>query len=122
MKFSVVILCFNSQETIVSTIRAIERFSDDIHVVDSYSSDRTYDLAVSTGALVVRHRFVNYSAQRNWAIENLSMKYEWEFHLDADERVSDDLAIDLEKLLANGAPDDVNGFCVPRLVHFLGRP
>ena len=119
---SVVILTFNAEATIGATLASVAALSDDIHVVDSYSSDRTLEIVRAAGAKVVQHPFENYGAQRNWAIDTLAFKHEWQIHLDADERVTEALAAELAALFAAGPPADIAGYYVPRLVHFHGRP
>jgi len=119
MNVSVIILTFNSRETIQQTLDSARRITDDIHVVDSFSTDETVALATAAGARVVQHEFENYGAQRNWAIENLPLKYDWELHLDADERLSDELVAEIGRLNLSGR---IDGYFVPRLIHFLGRP
>ena len=72
---------------------------------------------------LVQHTFTNYSAQRNWAMEHVPLKYDWELHLDADERVSERLAADLSALKRERSAELlINGYCMPRLVQFMGRP
>lgn len=121
MNISVIILTFNSKDTISATLQSAARVSDDIHVVDSFSSDRTVDIVRDYGVHLVQHEFNNYGLQRNWAIENLSLKYDWELHLDADERLSDDLIIQLNSLKPS-FPEGIDGYYIPRLVYFMGRP
>ena len=118
---SVIILSFNSEETLAATLESAYRVSDDIHIVDSFSSDKTLEIADSYGAHVVQHEFVNYGAQRNWAIDNLRLKHNWELHLDADEKLSDDLIEELMNL-KNPLSVGVDGYFISRLVHFMGRP
>jgi len=122
MKFSVIILAYNSEATIVNTIESASRVSDDVHVVDSFSSDSTLALVGETRASLVQHEFTNYATQRNWAIDNLPLRYEWELHLDADERLSEELIGNLELLQQHEVSPRINGYCVARLVRFLGRP
>ena len=122
MMFSIIILTYNSETTIGTTIESALPLSDDIHVVDSYSSDRTCQIVRSHGIPVVQHAFQNYAAQRNWAIDFLPLTYGWQLHLDADERVSAPLAAELEELKRSEPPADIHGYCVPRLVRFMGRP
>lgn len=122
MKFSVIILTYNSEATIVNTIERASRVSDDVHVVDSFSSDGTLALVARTRASLVQHEFTNYATQRNWAIDNLPLRYEWELHLDADERLSEELIENLDLLQQHGASPRINGYYVARLVRFLGRP
>lgn len=118
MKPSVVILAFNSADTISATLAQAKEISDDIQVVDSFSSDATVALCRELGATVVQHAFENYGAQRNWAIDNLSLRYPWQLHLDADERLTPLLIASIRALPENPAQ---NGFLLARLVQFLGR-
>ena len=121
MGISFIILSFNSKETINATLQSACRVSDDVHIVDSFSTDNTLEIARRYGANIVQHEFENYSVQRNWAIDTLSLKYEWQLHLDADERLSDGLVEEMNSLKSL-LPENVNGYYIPRLVHFLGRP
>jgi glycosyltransferase involved in cell wall biosynthesis len=120
MRISVVVLTFNSELTIGKTLECAQSVSDDIHVVDSYSKDRTLQIAESYGARIVQHPFVHYGDQRNWAIDNLPFKYGWQLHLDADEFLSPALIAAIEALKKN-ATDETDGFYLPRLTRFLGR-
>jgi glycosyltransferase involved in cell wall biosynthesis len=117
---SVVVLTFNSELTIGKTLECARRVSDDIHVVDSYSTDGTLKIAESYGARIVQRPFVHYGDQRNWAIDNLAFKYGWQLHLDADEFLSPALIAEMEGLKQGGC-EDVDGFFIPRLTRFLGR-
>jgi glycosyltransferase involved in cell wall biosynthesis len=121
MGISVIILSFNSERTIAETIRSAAQVSDDIHVVDSFSTDRTLQILTELQAHTVQHEFDNYGAQRNWAIANLPLKYDWELHLDADERLDEVLIKKLQDLKDN-FPPNIHGYFIPRLVHFMGRP
>lgn len=121
MNLSVVILTYNSSATIRATIESARRVSDDVYVLDSFSSDDTCSIIEESGVRLVQHPFVNYAAQRNWAIENLPLHHQWELHLDADERLSDELIAELEQL-ASWQKGGIVGYHVRRLVHFLGRP
>ena len=120
MQISVVVLTFNSELTIGRTLQSARAVSDDIHVVDSYSTDDTVKIAHSHGAHVVQHPFVHYGEQRNWAIDNLPLKYGWQLHLDADEFLSPELIGEIACLKALPC-DEVDGFYIPRLTRFLGR-
>jgi glycosyltransferase involved in cell wall biosynthesis len=93
--------------------------SDDVHIVDSFSNDRTLDIARSFGAKISQHAFENYGAQRNWAISSLTLKYDWQLHLDADERLTPELRHEIMEL-KEGA--EISGFYLPRMMYFLGHP
>jgi glycosyltransferase involved in cell wall biosynthesis len=119
LKPSIVILTYNSELSLAETLRSVISLSDDIHIVDSFSTDRSVEIALCYGASVVTHAFENYGLQRNWAISSLPLKYKWQFHLDADERITPELRREIAIL---EDPNQVSGFYIPRLMHFLGRP
>jgi glycosyltransferase involved in cell wall biosynthesis len=118
MRPAVILLTFNSADTVGATLEQARRVSDEIFVVDSGSRDSTIEIARQVGATVVEHPFEHYGAQRNWAIDNLSITRPWQLHLDADELMDDAL---VGAILA--LPDDPphSGYFLPRYVKFLGR-
>jgi len=118
MRPTVILLSFNSEDTLGATLTRARQVSDEIFVVDSFSSDGTVALAESFGAKVVQHAFENYGAQRNWAIDNLPVTGKWQLHLDADEVMDDELVAAIQAL-----PEQTPhaGYFVPRYVKFLGR-
>lgn len=122
MSLSVIILTFNAEATIGATLASAARVSDDIHVVDSGSTDGTLAIVAASGATLVHHPFENYGAQRNWAIQTLALKHPWQLHLDADERLSEELVGAILELKARDFPGEPVGYFIPRLVHFLGSP
>ncbi|MBL8831696.1 MAG: glycosyltransferase family 2 protein [Rhodospirillales bacterium] len=118
---SVIVLTFNSAATIGATLDSLAGLTDDVHVVDSGSTDETRAIAAARGAKIVEHPFENYGAQRNWAIANLPLAHEWQLHLDADERLSPGLKEEIESILSHRIHDAIGGFYIPRLVRFQGR-
>lgn len=122
MNISVVILTFNSEATLANTLAAARQVSDDIHIVDSHSTDETAAIARRYSVNLVEHAFLNYSAQRNWATDHLPINREWELHLDADEQLSEELIAELKDLKRRDDPGIVDGYHIPRLIRFLGRP
>src|SRR5690349_189265 len=67
-------------------------FSDDVTVFDSCSTDGTVAVARSRGANVVERPFDNWSSHQNWGLANIAFKHPWVLYVDADERVTPDLA------------------------------
>jgi len=118
MRPTVILLSFNSEDTLGATLGRARQVSDEIFVVDSFSKDGTVALAESFGAKVVQHPFENYGAQRNWAIDNLPITGKWQLHLDADEVMDDELVAAIQSLPEETAHA---GYFVPRYVKFLGR-
>ncbi len=115
---TIIVLTFNSQSTIAETLRAASGLSDDIYIIDSFSSDSTLSIAESFSVTILQHPFLNYGAQRNWAIERVTGKYRWQLHLDADELLSNSLVDEIAAL-----PEEVNSiaFLIPRYLRFLGK-
>lgn len=118
MRPAVILLTFNSENTLAATLKSAAEVSDEIFVVDSFSSDRTAAIAHSFGATVIEHAFENYGAQRNWAIDYLPITRKWQLHLDADERMDRNLIAAIKAL-----PDepDHDGYFLARYLRFLGR-
>ena len=87
---SVLILTKNEQGDLPGCLASVS-WCDDIHVFDSYSTDRTVEIARGAGCVVTQRQFDNWSSHQNWALANLSFKYPWVLYIDADERVSADL-------------------------------
>jgi glycosyltransferase involved in cell wall biosynthesis len=115
---SVVILTVNEEVNIEACLASCAR-CDDVHVLDSGSTDRTVEIAERLGASVHRHAFESFGVQRNWAIDNVPLKHEWVFHLDADERFTPALWAALGDLLRDN-PSEA-GFFVPEKLMFMGR-
>jgi glycosyltransferase involved in cell wall biosynthesis len=92
---SVVILTFNEEINIGRCIESCASWCDDVHVLDSGSSDRTADIARELGATVHVNKFKSFGDQRNWAIDHIPCKYPWHFHLDADERFTPQLVAEI---------------------------
>ena len=92
-------------------------WADEVFVVDSYSHDRTVEIAQERGAHVVQHPFESYSRQKNWALDALPFRNEWVMILDADERVTPELRCEIESVLLNA---DCAGYYLNRRVIFLG--
>jgi glycosyltransferase involved in cell wall biosynthesis len=118
MRPAVILLSFNSEDTLGATIKSALEVSDAVYVIDSYSQDGTVALAMSLGATVVQHPFEHYGAQRNWAIDNLPILQPWQLHLDADECMDGELVTAIR-----GLPDETehSGYFVARYIRFLGR-
>jgi hypothetical protein len=92
-------------------------FCDQVVVVDSGSRDRTRELAAAAGALVVENPWPGFSAQRNVALDHATG--DWVLEIDADERVSPELAAELRAFLA--APPAVTMGAIPMRDVFLGK-
>ncbi|UCC94674.1 MAG: glycosyltransferase family 2 protein [Candidatus Omnitrophota bacterium] len=116
---SVIIITFNEQDNIKECIDSVYDWADEIFIVDSGSTDKTLSIAKQYTDKVYDHPFENYAVQRNWAQSRLPIRNEWIFHLDADERVSNELIAELKEVVC--AEAQVDGFMVARKTIFRGR-
>ena len=96
------------------------KWSDDIVVLDSFSSDHTVTIAEDMGARVVQRRFDNWSAHQNWALQHIPFKHPWVFYLDADERMPEELKNELLAIAHDSSRLPVAYYCGHRNM-FMGR-
>lgn len=117
---SIVILTKDEEANLPFALESISGLDADIYVVDSGSADRTAALAEAAGCTVIPHEFTTHSQQVNWALDNLPLKTDWVMRLDADERLTPELAAELRDTLPQLSAD-VTGLMVKRRVYFWGR-
>ncbi len=115
---SVVILTLQERINIEACLRSCA-WSDDVHVLDSGSTDGTVEAARRLGAQTHFNRFESFGKQRNWAIDHIPLKHEWVFHLDADERFTEPLVREMAEVLASG-PTEAGYFAANQMI-FMGR-
>lgn len=97
---SAVILTKNEEINIRRCLQSL-RWCPEIVVIDSGSTDQTIKLAESLGAAVFTHIQpppFKISAQRNWALENCSLRGDWVLFIDADEVIPEDLSVEIQRI------------------------
>lgn len=117
---TVLILTKDEEANLPHTLVSLRDLDPRIVVVDSGSSDRTVEVARRAGAEVIHHPFTSQADQVNWSIESLPFDTEWIMRLDADERVTPELAAELRTILP-AASSSTTAFEVKRRVYFWGR-
>jgi len=117
---SVIILTFNEEKHLARCLQSLQSFTDQIFIVDSFSTDRTVEIAQSMGAVVVQNAWVNYATQFNFGIANTPFKTGWLMRMDADEYVLPELAHEITQRLPTLAAD-ISGIYVKRRVMFFNR-
>jgi glycosyltransferase involved in cell wall biosynthesis len=115
-KISAYILTYNEAEKIEAAVSSV-LWADEVVVVDSFSVDRTGQVARSLGARVVDVQFKGFGDLRNRAIEVCN--FDWIFSLDADERCTEAVRDEILALLADSPPHDI--YMVPRRSYMMGR-
>lgn len=117
---SVIILTYNEEANLPVCLASLQALDAEIFIVDSGSTDKTVEIAVSAGCHLVQHSFENQAQQLNWALENLPITTPWIMRLDADERVTPELTQELKRTLPQTS-DTITGYQVKRRVFFMGR-
>jgi len=115
-RLSVVMICYNEEEILEESLVAV-KWADEIVVVDSFSTDRTCEIARRYTEAVFQHPWQGYGRQKNLALGYASCP--WVLSLDADEVVSPALAREIQSLLARGP--GYAGYMMPRMTYYLGR-
>lgn len=112
---SVVIITKNEENFIEDAVKSAQ-FADEVIVLDSYSTDRTCEIATKHGAVVSQQKWKGFGEQKNTAVSLASN--DWVFVLDSDERITEDLQNEIARILINPAFD---AYQVARLNHFFGK-
>ena len=99
-KISALIITKNEEDMIADCIRSVS-FCDEIIVVDTASTDRTREIAAKLGATVYEFIADDFAKRRNFAKQKATG--DWLFYIDADERVSKELAIHIKTILAHAS-------------------
>jgi glycosyltransferase involved in cell wall biosynthesis len=115
---SILILTRNEQQDLPGCLASVA-WSDDIHVYDSCSSDRTLEIARAAGAHVTQRSFDNWAEHQNWGLQNIKFAHPWVFYIDADERMTPELVSAVREAVSN--PGANVAFRVPRRDYFLDR-
>ena len=114
---SAIVVCFNEERNIAACLESL-RWCDEIVVVDSFSTDRTVEIARQYTHRVIQRPWEGYGKQKAFAHSQASR--EWVLLVDADERVSPGLRSEIRQALAHDK-GRYDGYLVPRLVFYLGR-
>ncbi len=117
-KITACIICGNEIDNIERCLKSVQ-WVDEIVVVDSFSTDGTYDIVEKYATKTVRHEWLGYIGQKKLAASMATS--DWILFVDADEQVSPKLRIEIEDIFSKKIPEDVHGFCCPRLVYYLGK-
>ncbi|MEB0165146.1 glycosyltransferase family 2 protein, partial [Glaciimonas sp. CA11.2] len=117
---TIVILTLNEELHIERCIQSLQGVAIRIVVVDSYSTDRTCELAICAGAEVIHHKFLNHASQFNWALDNAEISSTWVMKLDADETLTPSLVKALRIAFATALPEHT-GYTINLGRIFLGK-
>lgn len=116
-----IILTYNEEKNIANAINSVKKLAKRIVVVDSFSTDKTIEIAKSLGAEIIEHEFENQAKQFIYAINHLEIDTQWIMRLDADEIISKKASKEIEEICFFNKDTDINGIVVRFEVNFLGK-
>ena len=115
---TVVVLALNEEDNLPHCLKPLSAFGQAV-VVDSFSVDKTEEIARSNGAEFYQHAFTGFGDQRNWVIDQVPTRNDLLLILDADERVPLKLANEINRLVREGS--EYAAFKVRRRFYLWGR-
>lgn len=120
MKLAAIVLTYNEEIHIERCLKSLKGVAAEILVVDSYSNDKTIELAQQLGARVLQNTWVNQATQFNWALEQIGTDVDWIIRVDADEYLSEALQQEINKKLPK-VLEAIAGISVNRQMVFSGK-
>lgn len=115
-KITAIIPTLNEEIHIAEAIKSVS-FADEIIVIDSFSTDKTLEIAATYNVKIIKRTFDDFSSQKNFAIQQST--HDWIYILDADERVTPEVEKEILEAVLN--PQGFVGFFVRRTFYFCGR-
>ncbi|OZM56408.1 glycosyltransferase [Lottiidibacillus patelloidae] len=116
-----IILTYNEELNIEKCIQSVKSISKRIVVIDSYSNDKTVEIARNMGAEVFQNKFVNHAKQFKYGLDIANITTQWVFRIDADERLTMASTNEIEEICTENKETDINGIIVRFEVNFLGK-
>ncbi len=113
---SAVLIVKNERQQLETTLPLLS-FCDEIVVVDSGSDDGTAEFARQAGCRVIQQPFLGYGAQKAYAVDQA--RNDWVLNIDADEKVTPDLAREIQEFVSRAGVEDA-GLEIPRRLVFMG--
>ena len=119
MPVTVVVTTFNEEQNLERCLQSLT-WAAEVIVVDSFSTDRTVEIAQAHSVQVVQHVYESHPQQWRWILEDLPLTHEWVFAVDADFIVTPELWKSLEACITDPS-NPCNGFYVRHAQVFMGR-
>jgi glycosyltransferase involved in cell wall biosynthesis len=118
---SIIILTHNEEKNIEACLKSVLDLNCPIFLVDSGSTDNTLKIVEEFPVQLSHHPFQNYGQQRNWALKNLPIATPWVLNMDADHRMTPELASEINQVLTKPIEENTKGFLISRRTIFLGQ-
>lgn len=114
----VVVLTYNEELNLPHALRSVCGWADEVLVFDSFSNDRTLEIARDYGCKVIQNVFEDYGKQRNAALA-IPSACEWALFLDADEWLSEELKVEIKDTLQSNSSH--NGYYLKWRLIWMGK-
>lgn len=111
------VVAFNEEKNLLSCLESA-KWMDEIIVVDSFSTDRTIEIAEAYSSRIFRRSWKGFGDQKNYAMDQATTN--WVFILDSDEQIPEDLRKEIESVLSDPSPDRAVAYSVPRHNYYFG--
>lgn len=118
---TVITLAYNEEVNLADCLTSVKDIAKRIVVCDSFSTDKTVDIAKEFNADILTHEFYNQASQYIYAEENANIDTKWVLRLDADERLTKEAREEIVKIINENEDTDVSAVDVYYKVSFLGR-
>ena len=112
-----IVLTYNEENILANCINGLKLLCNEILVIDSFSTDRTVEIANSLGCSVYQNKFEGYASQRNFALSKINSNAKWIAMIDADEIITENLAHEIKLKMKN----TISAIYVKRAEYFLGK-
>ena len=118
LPITAIVMTYNEERNLEECLRSIHGYVDEIIVVDSFSTDKTEEIARKYTDKFFQNKWINYSKQYLWSLENTPIGNEWILRIDADERWTPEGFEELANIMND---PEVNGIYVKMKIFFMGR-
>lgn len=116
-RVSAVTIVYNEEKNLTACLDTV-KWADEIVVVDSYSQDRTIEIAQEHGARIFQREYGGHIDKKRFAVSKAT--HDWVFSIDADERATPELVDEIKEVLEKRR-EGYAGYDMPRITWHLGR-
>jgi len=120
LDITAIILTYNEEKHIKRCILSIKKFVKKIIIIDSFSTDKTIEIAKKFKVKVYKHKFINQAKQINWALRKIKFQTSWILRIDADEYLTKELRKDVTTHI-NTLNSNYDGISFNRVIKFLNK-
>ncbi len=119
LKLAVVILTFNEEKNITKCLDSVKSLAAPIYIIDSYSTDKTEEIALTYNAHFIQNKFTTHTLQWKFALESLPPDIDWVLGLDADQTLTEELQNEIVELFTTPGELPSVGYYIRRRNYFL---